>query len=174
VRRVLAPKWLAWHALALVVAVAFVRLGLWQWHRAVATRSPQNMGYALQWPAFALFAIAMWWRVVRDAVRPPGDRPTRRAHPPRRSHRRPLPEPAPTVPVTDEEDPELAAYNRYLAELATASDGLPSEQSGTASDGLPSEQSGTASDGLPSEQSGTASDGWPSEQSDVAARSRGR
>jgi len=147
VRRLLAPKWLAWHALALVVAVAFVRLGLWQWDRAVATRSPQNMGYALQWPAFALFAIAMWWRVVRDAVRPPGDRPPRREHHRHRSHRRPLPEPAPALPVTDEEDPELAAYNRYLAELAAASDGLPSEQSGAASDGLPSEQSDVAARG---------------------------
>lgn len=111
-RRLLTPKWLAWHALVLVVAVVFVRLGLWQWHRAVATRSPQNMGYALQWPAFALFGVAMWWRTVRDALRPPAD-----ARPRSRPARRPVPEPAPAVPVTDEEDPELAAYNRYLARL---------------------------------------------------------
>jgi DNA-binding transcriptional regulator of glucitol operon len=111
VRRLLAPKWLAWHALTIAVAVVFFRLGLWQWHRAVATNSPQNMGYALQWPVFALFAIAIWWRVARDAVRPPPDAA------PRKPARRPAPEPAPAVPVTDEEDPELAAYNRYLAEL---------------------------------------------------------
>jgi DNA-binding transcriptional regulator of glucitol operon len=111
VRRLLAPQWLAWHALTVVVAVVFLRLGLWQWHQAVATRSPQNMGYALQWPVFALFAVGIWWRVCRDAVRPaPADRP-------RKPVRRPAPEPAPAVPVTDEEDPELAAYNRYLAEL---------------------------------------------------------
>jgi DNA-binding transcriptional regulator of glucitol operon len=111
VRRLLAPKWLAWHALTVVVAVVFVRLGLWQWHRAVATHSPQNLGYALQWPVFALFAIGIWWRVARDAVRPPADTA------PRKPTRRPAPEPAPAVPVTDEEDPELAAYNRYLAQL---------------------------------------------------------
>lgn len=110
-RRLLAPKWLAWHALTLVVAVVFVRLGLWQWDRAVATNSPQNMGYALQWPVFALFAVGIWARVVRDAVRPPADAA------PRKPTRRPAPEPAPAVPVTDEEDPELAAYNRYLAQL---------------------------------------------------------
>lgn len=110
-RRLLAPRWLAWHALTLVVAVVFLRLGLWQWHQAVATRSPQNMGYALQWPVFALFGVAVWWRVCRDAVRPrPPDKP-------RKPARRPAPEPAPAVPVTDEEDPELAAYNRYLTEL---------------------------------------------------------
>lgn len=116
VRRLLAPQWLAWHALTIVVAVTFFRLGLWQWHQAVATRSPQNMGYALQWPVFALFAIAVWGRVVRDAVRPPPDTPARE----RKPSRRPAPEPAVGVPVTDEEDPELAAYNRYLAELDEA------------------------------------------------------
>jgi DNA-binding transcriptional regulator of glucitol operon len=113
VRRLLAPKWLAWHALTIVVAVVFFRLGLWQWHRAVATNSPQNMGYALQWPAFALFGLAVWWRVCRDAVRPPDDtRPE-----PAKPVRRPAPEPAAVAPVTDEEDPELAAYNRFLARL---------------------------------------------------------
>ena len=115
VRRLLAPQWLAWHALTLGVAVAFFRLGLWQWHRAVATGSPQNMGYALQWPVFALFAVGIWWRVCLDAVRPPADAAP--AEPSRRPARRPGPEPAPAVPVTDEEDPELAAYNRYLAKL---------------------------------------------------------
>ena len=98
-RRLLAPRWLAWHALTLGVAVAFFRLGLWQWHRAVATGSPQNMGYALQWPAFALFAVAIWWRVARDAVRPsdagaaagpakPGPPPRPGAGPRRPGHRR--------------------------------------------------------------------------------------
>ena len=110
-RRLLAPKWLAWHALTVVVAVVFVRLGLWPWHRAVQTGSPQNMGYALQWPVFALFAVGVWWRVCRDAVRPPADAT------PAKPARRPAPAPAPAVPVTDEEDPELAAYNRYLARL---------------------------------------------------------
>ena len=116
VRRLLAPRWLAWHALTLAVAVVFFRLGLWQWHQAVQTGSPQNMGYALQWPAFALFAVAVWWRVARDAVRPPDGAEPPPPRPPRPA-RRPAPEPAPAVPVTDEEDPELAAYNRYLAEL---------------------------------------------------------
>lgn len=112
-RRLLAPKWLLWHAATILVAVVFLRLGFWQWDRAVATRSPQNMGYALQWPVFALFAVGIWWRVVRDALHPPADAPPRE----RKPARRPAPEPAPAVPVVDEEDPELAAYNRYLSEL---------------------------------------------------------
>ncbi len=112
-RLLLTPKWLAWHAFALVSAYAMVRLGLWQWHRAHSTHSFQNMGYALQWPAFAVFALVVWWRVCRDAVRPPEDDAPAPA--PSRRH---TPEPAAAVaPVTDEEDPELAAYNRYLAKL---------------------------------------------------------
>jgi DNA-binding transcriptional regulator of glucitol operon len=113
-RRLLAPKWLAWHAFALVATVVMLRLGLWQWHRSEATHSAQNLGYALQWPAFAVFAIVVWFRVCRDVLHPPQD-----ASPPaRKQTRRPAPEPAAAVvPVTDEEDPELAAYNRYLSRL---------------------------------------------------------
>jgi DNA-binding transcriptional regulator of glucitol operon len=113
----LRPKWLAWHAFALVATYAMLRLGLWQWHRAHATHSAQNMGYALQWPAFALFGLAVWWKVCRDAVHPPEDAP-----PAEQAEKKPVrrraPAPAATVAaVTDEEDPELAAYNRYLTRL---------------------------------------------------------
>jgi len=118
VRRLLTPRWLAWHALVLAVAVLFVRLGLWQWHRAAVTHSPQNLGYALQWPAFAVFAVVLWLRTVRDAVRPPAAG-TRR-NPPSRTARRPTSQVPVPAPVTDEEDPELAAYNRYLARLNQA------------------------------------------------------
>jgi DNA-binding transcriptional regulator of glucitol operon len=109
-RRLLTPRWLAWHAFALVATLVMLRLGLWQWHRSEATHSAQNLGYALQWPAFAIFALVVWFRVCRDAVRPPADPP--------KAQRRTAPEPAAAVvPVTDEEDPELAAYNRFLARL---------------------------------------------------------
>lgn len=112
VRRLLHPRWLVWHVVVLVLFVVFLRLGIWQFRAAARTHSPQNMGYALQWPFFALFGLAVWIRICRDALRPPegGQRPTR-------PQRRPPPEPAEPVTVTDEEDPELAAYNRYLAEL---------------------------------------------------------
>jgi DNA-binding transcriptional regulator of glucitol operon len=114
VRLLLTPKWLAWHAFALVATYAMLRLGLWQWHRAQHTHSAQNMGYALQWPAFAAFGLVVWWRVCRDVLHPP----EQTDEPAATNTRRPAPEPAAAVaPVTDEEDPELAAYNRYLAKL---------------------------------------------------------
>jgi len=110
-RRLLAPRWLAWHVFALAATLVMLRLGLWQWHRSEVTHSAQNLGYALQWPAFAVFALVVWFRVCRDAVKgPPEAKPVRARTPGARPA-------AAVVPVTEKEDPELAAYNRYLARL---------------------------------------------------------
>ena len=117
--RLLAPKWLLGHVVVLALALVCLRLGLWQWQRAVSQHSAQSMGYALQWPFFALFGVGVWIRICRDHVRPPADDAPQLSRP----ARRPAPEPAPAVPVTDEEDPELAAYNRYLARLNDGADG---------------------------------------------------
>jgi DNA-binding transcriptional regulator of glucitol operon len=111
VRRLLAPRWLLGHVVVVVLFVVCLRLGLWQWHRAVAQHSAQSLGYSLQWPFFAVFGLALWVKICRDHVKQPGE------HKPRKPTRRPAPAVAPMVPVTEEEDPELAAYNRYLAEL---------------------------------------------------------
>ena len=54
--------------MALVVAfvAACLRLGWWQWQRYHSpSGSLQNLGYTLQWPTFALFAIFLWWRLGR-------------------------------------------------------------------------------------------------------------
>jgi hypothetical protein len=91
--------------------VACLRLGWWQWQRYHSVSgSLQNLGYTLQWPTFALFAIFAWWRLrrlerQRRAQGPPAPPPT---------------PPAPVMPVdtdADDADDELAAYNRYLAQL---------------------------------------------------------
>lgn len=67
-RYVLQPRWIPWHILCLVISVAFVRLGRWQWEVAVRT-SPvdlQNAAYALQWFAFTGFVGFFWWRFMKD------------------------------------------------------------------------------------------------------------
>lgn len=110
----------------LVVAcfVAFLWLGWWQWQRAhAADGGGQNLGYALQWPFFAFFVVYGWWRVLRLELAKDG-RTTEAAG---RSTEAPAPvEPArrgPVVPryrppvIDDEDDEELAAYNRRLAQL---------------------------------------------------------
>ena len=117
--RFLAPRWLALHVVVLAAGVTMVLLGRWQWHVAhVRHGDIQNYAYAYQWWAFTGFALAMWVRVMRDATRgratnvaaaepaPAADEPV--------AYRRyvmPSERPAST-------DPELAAYNEYLADLA--------------------------------------------------------
>lgn len=115
-------------------------LAWWQWQRfSSAGGSFLNLGYTLQWPLFGLFPAFMFWRLHRlraradaegtaepatrepardapdDSPDAPGDRPA----PARQQTTRPrLPGPAPDA--EDEDDEELAAYNRYLAELNAA------------------------------------------------------
>jgi DNA-binding transcriptional regulator of glucitol operon len=121
VRRVLiSPKWLGLHVLATAAALTCLALGWWQWRRAhEAGGGAQNLGYALQWPLFAAFVGYFWSRLVRDAVRSDTAGAARRlttappvrvAPPMRRAG-------SASPSSTADDDPELAAYNRYLAEL---------------------------------------------------------
>jgi DNA-binding transcriptional regulator of glucitol operon len=123
VRRVLlAPRWVLGHVVVLVLAVVFCRLGWWQYSRFRITHGDlQNLSYAVQWPVFAAFGIAMWVRILRDAVRPPELQ--RRATGPKllpaEPDATPQPEPTPGPPVVEDDEPDdaHAAYNRYLASL---------------------------------------------------------
>jgi hypothetical protein len=124
-RKFLAPRWLAFHLLTLVLVAVFCRLGWWQIRRA-GQGNPLSFGYALEWPVFAAFTLFVWYRTVRDTVRPPG-RPGPGAADPAPGGVPAAPaglpvlpaRPAP-APVREDEDPQLAAYNRYLAALAEA------------------------------------------------------
>ena len=106
-RVVLSPKWLWRHVLLAVAVTTCFLFGRWQLGRAVDRHSVLNWSYAIEWALFAVFAVVCWGWYLRDDLRG-SPRPE---------------EPAPQVylptatPVSDEEDPELAAYNRYLASL---------------------------------------------------------
>lgn len=115
-------------------------LAAWQWHRAgSAMGSALNVGYGLQWPLFAVFFAVMWWRMLRmEAAKleegdPGADAPARSAErfpgpvPAAMPARRVAtdgpspfgPRPASVQPrISSENDPELAEYNKMLAELA--------------------------------------------------------
>jgi DNA-binding transcriptional regulator of glucitol operon len=87
-------------------------LAWWQWTRfESASGTWQNLGYVLQWPLFGLFPAFMFWRVKRLKEKEKQVRAEPASPPP--APRRTVPLPA--APVED--DDELAAYNRYLAEL---------------------------------------------------------
>lgn len=101
---------------------ACLYLARWQWDRSQTPSGTfQNLGYALQWPFFGLFAVYVWWRApglgqrqanaVRDAT--PRVPVTSRPLPQEIGRRRSLAE----RPDDTEEGRELAAYNAYLARL---------------------------------------------------------
>jgi len=135
-RLALSPRWILWHVLTLGAMVTCGFLAAWQWGRAgSAMGSALNVGYGLQWPVFALFFGYMWWRFLRlEARRIAGADSDEVAPPPTESA--PVQEPADAEPAgpspfvarraevapVEDDDPQLAAYNRMLAQLAARDD----------------------------------------------------
>jgi DNA-binding transcriptional regulator of glucitol operon len=103
--------------LVIVAATACLALGWWQWERyESASGTGQNLGYALQWPVFAAFVVYAYRKFVRYEEEPP------QLHKPDTVTEIPaglLPERPKSTP-DERDDPTLAEYNAYLAELARA------------------------------------------------------
>jgi hypothetical protein len=112
------PRWLAWHAFAVVAAWGMLWLGDWQFHRA-ENGNALSWAYTFEWPIFVIFGVVFWAKTIVDKWREQG-RP-----PPAPQQAGPvghldLPGAAyvPEDPADDAaDDPELAAYNAYLARL---------------------------------------------------------
>jgi hypothetical protein len=137
------PRWLAWHAFAVFAAWGMLWLGDWQFHRAEGGNA-LSWAYTFEWPIFTIFGVVFWAKTIIDEYRSPGGAATSSAaissaaisgaatsgaaasgilaaglagmsgdSLPARAH---------TAAMLDEEagdDPELAAYNAYLAKLHT-------------------------------------------------------
>jgi DNA-binding transcriptional regulator of glucitol operon len=117
--RLLHPKWLPLHLFTVAACVAMVLLGRWQW--GVAHRHHGDIryyAYAFQWWAFTAFALVMWGRIVLDYLQRP-DAAARPAEPAVEPAERPgyLAYRPPVEPQPDDDDPERARFNAYLAEL---------------------------------------------------------
>ena len=116
------PKWLGWHAFAVVATLGMLWLGDWQFHRAESGNA-LSWAYTFEWPIFAVFGVVFWAKTIRDEFKPSAD--------PGNAPEVALPAGAGVAPVRDdgaggakadaaddeEADPELAAYNAYLARL---------------------------------------------------------
>jgi hypothetical protein len=114
------PAWIGRHLLAAVLVVAFLGLGWWQFSRASGGNT-LSWGYTFEWPVFAGFVAFLWWREVQHELR--GDRPEPAGEPaaaPSSADGVTVGRPV-LVPVAGrdaDDDPETAAYNRYLSWLA--------------------------------------------------------
>jgi hypothetical protein len=148
------PRWLAWHAFAVFAAWGMLWLGDWQYHRALGGNA-LSWAYTFEWPIFTIFGVVFWAKTIIDEYRSPGGAATSSAELSAAATSAAatsgmatsgaaasgiaaagqaglggdsLPARAHTAAMLDEEadnDPELAAYNAYLAKLnARAGDPL--------------------------------------------------
>jgi DNA-binding transcriptional regulator of glucitol operon len=115
------PKWLGWHAFTVLAVLGMLWLGDWQFRRAESGNA-LSWAYTFEWPVFAIFGVVFWVKTIRDELKPPAE--------PGEAEDVGLPAgaAAATGPgarsggqdgsdAAEEDDPELAAYNAYLARL---------------------------------------------------------
>ena len=118
----LRPRWLCWHLVMVVSFWGMLWLGDWQLRRALSGNS-LSWAYTFEWPLFSGFAVVFWAKTIRDEFRiRRGEMPD-----PRAAAAESLPDGVSgAVPVAgaiqeavpgEDEDPELSAYNAYLARL---------------------------------------------------------
>lgn len=132
-RRLLTPGWLVGHMLMVAAVVTMLALGWWQLTRATGGNG-LSWGYAFQWPIFAGFVVFMWGREVRRARRGEEPEPSLVAAGVPASVRGLVRTRGATGPAEaafdDSDDPELAAYNRYLAWLSANPGARPADYPG--------------------------------------------
>ena len=102
--------------------VAHAVLAIWlpgcsvaTWWQIGVAESGDSLGwvYAVMWPAFAVFGIVFWWFLIHDDPDTLGKRALRQVQ-----AERPTTGRNEALARAEAEDPELAAYNEYLASLA--------------------------------------------------------
>jgi DNA-binding transcriptional regulator of glucitol operon len=131
VRRFLSPRWLLRHLVTIVLVAGCLSLGWWQIGRA-AGGNALSFGYACEWPVFALFVVFIWYREVRAELRR-GDERDDEAPIPEKEQALLTAVPARSRPaVLDDDDPQLRAYNDYLAWLNADPSRRPADYPGRA------------------------------------------
>ncbi len=123
-RFLITPRWLGWHAFAVVAFIGMLWLGDWQFHRAESGNA-LSWAYTFEWPIFAIFGAVFWVKTIRDELRPPAvSDQAEEIELPASADRAATAGPGALAARgrddkagEDADDPELAAYNAYLARL---------------------------------------------------------
>lgn len=112
------PRALRLHLAVLIWAPGCIIAGIWQVYVALSGLRLAWL-YSIEWPAFAIFGVVVWYHLVVDDPETVGARALRRAREQAGGVEGPSPQPA-LRRRPDQEDPRLAAYNDYLAALAAS------------------------------------------------------
>ncbi|HEY2579142.1 MAG TPA: hypothetical protein VGI74_22775 [Streptosporangiaceae bacterium] len=119
-RFLISPRWLGWHAFAVVAVAGMLALGWWQLRRAEEGNS-LSWAYTFEWPIFAVFGVVFWAKTIRDEFAPPDtDEAPDKAEfaVGAGTGADALPGGMGQAAGEDEpEDADLAAYNAYLSQL---------------------------------------------------------
>jgi hypothetical protein len=127
------PRWIAWHLFVFAAFWGMLWLGDWQYHRAMGGNG-LSWAYTFEWPLFAVFGVVFWARTIKDEfrLRRGGVTEADLLAAAMAKSLATLPSgamlPAGTLPEgllvrlseqrdDEEDDPELASYNAYLAKL---------------------------------------------------------
>jgi len=123
VRVLVSRRWLGIHFAVIAGVLGCIALCWWQIMRADGGNA-RSLGYAFEWPTFAVIIVVMWIRAMRDEVRrPAGDsQPSADSAAPAADDLLvpSWPSREDVIAADEAEDPELAAYNRRLAALHAA------------------------------------------------------
>jgi hypothetical protein len=118
-RFLIKPRWLGWHLLMVVCFWGMLWLGDWQLHRALAGNG-LSWAYTFEWPLFACFAVVFWAKTIKDEFQI--KRGVAAGSASSEVDLDDLPVSVRAVQASaasaeDDDDPELSAYNAYLARL---------------------------------------------------------
>ena len=118
-RFLIQPRWVGWHLLMVVSFWGMFWLGDWQLHRALAGNG-LSWAYTFEWPLFACFAVVFWAKTIKDEFQIKRDVAEGSAS--SEDSLDHLPVSVRAVQASgaspeDDDDPELSAYNAYLARL---------------------------------------------------------
>jgi hypothetical protein len=113
------PRWLAWHAFAVLASSGMLWLGDWQFHRAEGGNA-LSWAYTFEWPIFTVFGVVFWGKTIVDEWKTRGNPAVLAGASAGGDDDLGLPASAHMAAYEDdvEDDPELVAYNAYLASLS--------------------------------------------------------
>jgi hypothetical protein len=105
------------HVTIVLVVPAFLALFWWQVQR-VRDGNTLSWAYVFEWPFFTGYALYLWWKLLHDQVDQPVATAAARGGPEAADPAAAIGVGAEGVDGADEDtEAELAAYNRYLADL---------------------------------------------------------